>query len=132
VALLDTGASNVAIESTTFDALPADGRPVIASQSTTVKGTFPSRLSRLRSVGVGPDEVESVLATVLDPSVDLLAGLRNETGEQVIMLLGGSVLSRFMVTIDYQTQTVELRRYRHGFEPALPPDPREALLPDFR
>ena len=113
--ILDTGASEVSVRTSVFDALTADGRSkLMGFPITTVMGDSGASVTRARSVSVGGEAVPNV-AVMTIPGDDLLDGISKELDSsgrtQIDGLLGGSFLRNFLVTIDYPKGRLHLQRY---------------------
>ena len=108
--ILDSGASEVAVRSTLFVQLTADGRPFLDGFPVyTAGGATSGEASRMRIVSVGGEAVTNV--PFLNIGDMLLDQLGTEIGHPVDGLLGGSFLREFLVTVDYPRSTVHLQRY---------------------
>ncbi|HVY38682.1 MAG TPA: aspartyl protease family protein [Polyangia bacterium] len=113
--ILDTGASEVSVRTSVFDALTADGRSkLMGFPITTVMGDSGASVTRARSVTVGGESVANVPVMTI-PGDDLLDGISKELDgsgrTQIDGLLGGSFLRNFLVTIDYPKGQLHLQRY---------------------
>lgn len=107
--VLDTGASDIVLRSSDFDAIVADGRPVLGDEPfTTVSGRSTTSVTRVHSVTLAGQTVTDVPVMAED---DLLKALSSELGYSVDGLFGGDFLREFLVTIDFPRGAVELRRY---------------------
>jgi hypothetical protein len=114
--MLDTGASEVTLSSTVYQALVADGRPQLAGgiPISTVNGNMTASVTRAKTITVGGETVMDapVMTIPVDNSNDdLLGNLGQELGYQLDGLLGGSFLRNFLVTIDYPSGQLHLQRY---------------------
>jgi hypothetical protein len=113
--VLDTGASEVSVRTSLFDALAADGRAQLKGfPVTTVMGDSGASITRARSVTVASETIADVpLLTI--PGDAILDGLSTEIDPsghtQVDGLLGGSFLRNFLVTIDYPKGQLHLQEY---------------------
>jgi hypothetical protein len=108
--VLDTGASDIVLRTSVFDALVADGRPTIDdSPISTVQGRSSAKVTRARDVTLNGQTVTNVAVLNFDDT--LVDGLSSELGYTIDGLFGGDFLREFLVTIDYPHGTVELRRY---------------------
>jgi hypothetical protein len=111
VAVLDTGASFVVLDPAFFHGLPSDGRPMLSGINLgTVMGMDDALISRVKSMKIGDAEVQSVEVAVV-PNLTFVSGLAQETGRAIQLLLGGTFLREFLVTIDYPRRKLILRRY---------------------
>ncbi|MES1207458.1 MAG: aspartyl protease family protein [Pseudomonadota bacterium] len=113
--ILDTGASEVSVRTSVFDALTADGRAkLMGFPITTVMGDSGASVSRAQTVTVGGEAVANVPVMTI-PGDDLLDGISKELDgsgrTQIDGLLGGSFLRNFLVTVDYPKGQLHLQRY---------------------
>jgi hypothetical protein len=113
--ILDTGASEVSVRTSVFDALVADGRAkLMGFPITTVMGDSGASVTRAQSVTVGGEAVTDVPIMTI-PGDDLLDGISKELDSsghtQIDGLLGGSFLRNFLVTVDYPKGQLHLQRY---------------------
>ena len=97
--ILDTGASEVTVRSSLFDALTADGRAHVAGfPVTTASGPTTGEVTRTRTLSAAGEAVSGVpVMTIGDTLLDTIA---DEIGQPVDGLLGGSYLREFLVTVD--------------------------------
>jgi hypothetical protein len=114
--MLDTGASEVTLSASAYQALVADGRPELAGgiPISTVNGNMTAQVTRAKTITIGGESVTDVpvmTIPVTDPADDLLANLGQELGMQLDGLLGGSFLRDFLVTIAYPSGQLHLQRY---------------------
>jgi len=108
--MLDTGASEIALRTTLYDALVADGRAQLSGLPLqTAMGPTTAEVTRARAVTVAGQTVTNVAVMTVGDS--LLDSLQDEIGVSVDGLLGGSFLREFLVTIDYPKRRLRLRRY---------------------
>ncbi|MFL5308301.1 MAG: aspartyl protease family protein [Polyangia bacterium] len=113
--ILDTGASEISVRTSVFNAVTADGRPKLTGfPITTVMGDSGASVTRARSVTVGGEAVANVPVMTI-PGDDLLDGISMELDgsgrTQIDGLLGGSFLRNFLVTVDYPKGQLHLQRY---------------------
>jgi len=107
--VLDTGASDIVIRGSDFDALVADGRPVLGDAPfTTVSGQSTTTVTRVHSVTLAGQTVTDVPVVAEDAILDAIS---SELGYSLDGLFGGDFLREFLVTIDFPRGIVELRRY---------------------
>jgi predicted aspartyl protease len=104
--VLDTGSSAVVLRPELYDSLVADGRPQSSIDVSTVSGTKNEPTTTLRTVALST-AAQSNIAAVRSP-VDLDV-LSREVGHTIQGLLGGSYLSRYLVTLDYPGRQLALR-----------------------
>jgi hypothetical protein len=108
--MLDTGASEIALRSSLYDALVADGRAQLSGLPIqTAMGPTTAEVTRARAVTVAGQTVTNVAVMTVGDA--LLDSLRDEIATPVDGLLGGSFLREFLVTIDYPRRRLSLRRY---------------------
>jgi hypothetical protein len=108
--MLDTGASEVAVRTSLYDALVADGRAQLSGLPiSTAMGPTTAEVTRARTITVGGQTVTN--AAVMTVGDGLLDTLQEEIAMPVDGLLGGSYLREFLLTIDYPKRTLRLRRY---------------------
>jgi aspartyl protease/PDZ domain-containing protein len=109
--LLDTGASWVALRSSTYRALVSDGRRQLTVEASLAQGSATTDVARLRSVEVGGGEVTAAVAAS-GPKVDeLLFDLSSEVGHPIDGLLGAPFLREFYLTVDYPMRALDLYRF---------------------
>lgn len=113
--ILDTGASEVSVRMSVFDALTADGRHKLTGfPITTVMGDSGASVTRAGMVTVGGEAVPNVPVMTI-PGDELLNGISMELDSsgrtQIDGLLGGSFLRNFLVTVDYPKGKLHLQRY---------------------
>jgi hypothetical protein len=113
--MLDTGASEVTVRTSVFDALTADGRSQLQGfPITTVTGDSSASVTRAAAITVGGETVADVPIMTM-PGDDLLDHISHELessgGQQIDGLLGGSFLRNFLVTIDYPDRHLHLQQY---------------------
>ena len=109
--LLDTGASWVALRTSIFREIVSDGRGQVSDDATLATGRTTTKVTRLRTVSVGGEEVLGAVAAAGDWVDALLLTLSTEVGHPVDGLLGAPYLREFYVTVDYPSHNVALRRY---------------------
>jgi hypothetical protein len=124
--IVDTGATEVSLRSTVYDALIADGRAQLSGGIAimTIAGASGAAVTRAKTIAVGTATAADVpVMTIMssDPSRPdpLLSNISQEIGTQIDCLLGGSFLRDFLVTIDYPGGQLHLEPY------ATPPIPDE-------
>ena len=110
--ILDTGASEVSVLGSLFDALTADGRATLTNfPIATAAGDTQASVTRTSSISVG-DQVVSGAPVLATPDIDdLLSEIGQEMGTEVDGLLGGTFLRNFLVTVDYPAGQLHLQRY---------------------
>jgi hypothetical protein len=113
--ILDTGASEVSVRTSVYDALVGDGRAQLTGfPITTVMGNSGASVTRARSITVGGETVAGAPVMTI-PGDDLLDGISQELDSsgktQIDGLLGGSFLRNFLVTVDYPKGQLHLQRY---------------------
>jgi hypothetical protein len=106
--VLDTGSSSVVLDGPLYDSIVADGRPQDSIDVSTVTGTVTEPITSLHQVSVGAATQMNVQAIRTPRDLDPIA---REVGHPVRGLLGGSFLSRYLVTLDYPKQQLLLRAY---------------------
>ena len=107
--VLDTGASDIVLSSAVFEALVADGRPILYDAPfSTVNGPAVAQVTRAHSVALAGQTVTDIPVLDNDP---ILNAISDELGYHVDGLFGGDFLREFLVTIDFPHGAVELRRY---------------------
>jgi hypothetical protein len=113
--ILDTGASEVTIRSSVFNALAGDGRAQLTGfPVSTVMGDSGASLTRARTVAAGGETISDVPVMTLpgDALLDSLSSEIDRSGRtQIDGLLGGSFLRNFLVTIDYPNGQLHLQAY---------------------
>ena len=109
--LLDTGASWVALRSSAYQALVADGRGQVSAEANLAQGTATTNVARLRSVEVAGAEVTSAVAASGVRVDELLRDLSAEVGHPIDGLLGAPFLREFYVTVDYPMRALDLYRF---------------------
>ncbi len=113
--ILDTGASEVSVRNSVFDALTADGRSkLMGFPITTVMGDAGASVTRAQTVSVGGESVANVPVMTLPGDVlldDIGRELDASGRTHVDGLLGGSFLRNFLVTVDYPNGKLHLQRY---------------------
>src|SRR5262249_33614162 len=108
--ILDTGASEVTLRGSLFDAVTADGRARVGGfPVTTASGPTTAELTRLRTISVAGETVADLAAMTIGDT--LLDAITDETGHPVDGLLGGNYLREFLVTVDYPHGALRLQRY---------------------
>ena len=108
--MLDTGASEIAMRTSLYDALVADGRAQLSGLPiSTAMGPTTAEVSRARAVTVAGQTATNV--AVMTVGDTLLDSLQDEIEMPVDGLLGGSFLREFLVTLDYPKRQLRLRRY---------------------
>jgi hypothetical protein len=122
--LVDTGATNVVLSAALADALPipaAGSRPRLDGVTVgTAAGPASAYITRVGSIALGADltaGASSVPALVLEGDAEraIFDGLRDETGVDVVGLLGGSFLRGFAARLDYGGERLTLARYRDPY-----------------
>jgi hypothetical protein len=110
--ILDTGASEVSVRTSVFDALTADSRPKLSGfQITTVMGGANASVTRAKSITIAGETITNVPVMTI-PGDSLLDSIgSDELHYQLDGLLGGSFLRNFLVTIDYPNGQLHLQRY---------------------
>jgi hypothetical protein len=106
--ILDSGASLMVLDPAVFASLSNDGRATTQVGALTTMGMGSSQAMRLKSVVVAGAEVQG--APVLSSPLDL-SQLAAEVGHPVQGLLGGTYLREFLVSADYPSTQLTLRRY---------------------
>jgi hypothetical protein len=124
--IVDSGATEVSLRSTVYDALIADGRAELSGGIAimTIAGASGAAVTRAKTIAVGTAAAADVpVMTIMsgDPSHPdpLLSNISQEIGTPIDCLLGGSFLRNFLVTIDYPGGRLHLEPY------ATPPIPDE-------
>ena len=111
---LDTGAGGTIVSSPLvdrYDLVRATGR-VMEAQDKGVGGAVPTEvMARLSAIKIGSFVLEKPLVAL---SRDKMGSLSNEA---ISVNLGGNILPRFKVVIDYARRTVGLTPNRHFSEP---------------
>jgi hypothetical protein len=113
--ILDTGASEVSVRTSVFDALVTDGRAKLNGfPITTVMGDSGASVTRGKTITVGgATVVDAPVMTI--PGDALLDGISAEVDRsgktQIDGLLGGSFLRNFLVTVDYPKGQLHLQAY---------------------
>jgi hypothetical protein len=108
--VLDTGSSYLVLRDALWKQLASDGRPTLQGLPIlSANGLIAGALTRARTVVVAGEEVDD--PPVLDIGDQLLDSFAAEVGHPVDGLLGGAFLREFLVTIDYPSGALELRRY---------------------
>lgn len=108
--ILDTGASDVTLRTSVYQALVADGRPSIDDAPfSTVSGSGNASATRARSVTLSGQTVTNVAVVSFDDTI--IDSVSTELGETIDGLFGGDFLREFLLTVDYPHGNVELRRY---------------------
>jgi gag-polyprotein putative aspartyl protease/PDZ domain len=109
--IVDSGASEMTVRSSVFQALTSDGRVAVGGfPVSTANGSMSATVTRTRSVTVAGETVTNVATLNLGDDT-LLDTLEMEVKHQVDGLLGGTFLREFLVTIDYPGRTLHLQRY---------------------
>lgn len=110
--MLDTGASEVSVRTTVYQALVADQRAQLAGGFAvqTVNGSATAAVTRAKTITLGSETVLDAPVMSI-PGDDLLDGISTELGYTLDGLLGGSFLRNFLVTIDYPHGQLHLQRY---------------------
>jgi hypothetical protein len=113
--ILDTGASEVSVRTSVFDALVVDGRAKLSGfPITTVMGDSGASVTRTKSIVVGGETVTDAPVMTI-PGDALLDGISMEVDRsgntQIDGLLGGSFLRNFLVTVDYPSGQLHLQMY---------------------
>jgi hypothetical protein len=106
--ILDSGASLLVLDPALFQTLASDGRATTQVGALTTMGMGSSQAMRLRSVVVAGAEVQG--APAISSPLDL-SQLAAEVGHPVEGLLGGTYLREFLVSADYPSTQLTLRRY---------------------
>lgn len=116
--IVDSGATEVSLRSTVYDALIADGRAQLSGGIAimTIAGASGAAVSRAKTITVGGATVANPpVMTIMsgDPSKPdpLLSNISQEIGTTIDCLLGGSFLRNFLVTIDYPGGKLHLEPY---------------------
>ncbi len=128
-ALLDTGASFSLVDPMLIKALDASAtaRPAACCQSLHMAGGQKSAvLTRIKRLKVGAVEVTSHAAAVLDSGA-FWSELSAAAGRKVQLIIGGTLLRRYRVSLDYPARKLQL------VKPSAPfvANPDEFLLPGF-
>jgi S1-C subfamily serine protease len=124
--LVDTGASAIVIDESYYDVLLGayPDRPRLGDIPVdTVDGIQPGFLSRVWRIALLGDENTATMDDVpilVIPGSSLLAGLSQETGRFVPVLIGGTYLRLFRSVIDFQTRDLRLEPYTET--PHIPTD----------
>jgi hypothetical protein len=128
--IVDSGATQVSLRSTVYDALVSDGRAQLPGGIAimTIAGPATAAVTRAQTLTVGTatiadPPVMSIMGT--DPSNPdpLLKNISDEIHIQIDCLLGGSFLRNFLVTIDYPDTELHLEPY---VNPPIPDEFRRA------
>jgi hypothetical protein len=116
--IVDSGATEVSLRSTVYDALIADGRAQLSGGIAimTIAGASGAAVTRAKTIAVGTASVANApVMTIMsgDPSAPdpLLSNISKEIGTTIDCLLGGSFLRNFLVTIDYPGGQLHLEPY---------------------
>jgi hypothetical protein len=113
-AMVDTGASMTVVSNDLLESLGGTDRPQLCCLSVaTLYGPIKGRVSRLRSLRLGPVTVDNLPVVVVD-ELQLLQSISQEVGKEVRLMVGGSFLRLFAVQLDYQDQRLELSRYTNA------------------
>ena len=114
-ALLDTGASFCLVSPGLLKELGGSGRPGACCQTLVMAGGQErARFTRLRKVRLGKQSVESLPVLVLDRQ-GFWDDLALAAGRKIKMVLGGSLLRRFRVDIDYGRRSLYLAHSTKAF-----------------
>ena len=109
--IVDSGASEMTVRSSVFQALTSDGRVAVGGfPVSTATGSMSATITRTRSVTVAGETVTNVATLNLGDDT-LLDNLEMEVKHPLDGLLGGTFLREFLVTIDYPGRTLHLQRY---------------------
>lgn len=112
-AVLDSGASFTLVRPSLLQALDGAGPPrrsLCCPALDLAEAAAPARLLRLSRVGVGGAEVSVLPAAVLGDD-GLFDALGQAVGRRVDLVLGGSFLRRFALTLDYPARRLLLHPY---------------------
>ena len=117
--VVDTGASAVLLSPDLLGSLGDDPpRPQLTGvQVSTVEGLRDATISRVWRLRLGgaPGDADTVevddLPVMTVPSWDLFSGLSAEVGEDVVALIGGTALRRYLTTVDYDADLLRLAPY---------------------
>jgi hypothetical protein len=109
--MLDTGASASIVHESLLAALFDPARPQLDGVEVSQAGTaIEGGLTRLGAVTVGGATVSGAPALVL-PGSALVDGLASETGAPIQLLLGGTWLRYFLVTVNYPASELRFAPY---------------------
>jgi hypothetical protein len=115
-ALVDSGASAVVLDEAFYDSLGDGGRPELTGVSVgTVMGNVDSKMSRVWRVELGEGAATASfddIPIVVMPDATLFDGIGQEVDRDIVALIGGSMLRRWMTTFDYQAGLLRLAPYR--------------------
>jgi hypothetical protein len=109
--LLDTGSSWVALRSSIFAELAADGRGQVTDKATLAAGEATTSVIRLRSVVAGGVEIPGAVGASAGAIDALLKNLGQEVGRPIDGFLGAPFLCEFYSTVDYPGGALRLHRY---------------------
>lgn len=125
--IVDSGATQLSLRSTVYDALVADGRAQLAGGIAimTIAGPASAAVTRARTIAVGSATIVNppVMSIMTTPADQLLGNISTELKTQIDCLLGGSFLRNFLVTIDYPATQLHLQPY---LTPPIPDEFRRA------
>jgi Aspartyl protease/PDZ domain len=125
--IVDSGATQLSIRSTVYDALVADGRAQLSGGIAimTIAGPANAEVTRAKTITVGSATISDppVMSIMTTPPDQLLGNISNELKTQIDCLLGGSFLRNFLVTIDYPATQLHLEPY---LTPPIPDEFRRA------
>jgi hypothetical protein len=110
--LVDTGASALVLDEEYLESLgQSPPRPRLDGVNVgTVDGSEPAYFTRVWRVTMGEVATDDVTVLVL-PGTTLIAGLSREVDRPVVGLIGGSLLRRYLTTLDYPGRRLRLARY---------------------
>ncbi len=109
-AVLDTGASLTVLGRDLLGQLPPARPRLCCDLVATAYGREKTELTRLRELRLGAAVLQNVPAMITSEST-FLRPLSEEVGSKVGLLIGGSALRHFAVTVDYPRRRVVLRRF---------------------
>jgi len=125
--IVDSGATQLSIRSTVYDALVADGRAQLSGGIAimTIAGPANAEVTRAKTITVGSATISDppVMSIMTSPPDQLLGNISNELKTPIDCLLGGSFLRNFLVTIDYPATQLHLEPY---LTPPIPDEFRRA------
>ncbi|HUJ62240.1 MAG TPA: retropepsin-like aspartic protease, partial [Kofleriaceae bacterium] len=99
-ALVDTGSSAVIVRRRRMAALLGDGRPSLATRTTSGLGPSTGTIARARSVELGAARSLDVPVEATATMDAFMDGVSRETGVQIDALIGGSFLRDYAVTFE--------------------------------
>ena len=129
-ALVDTGATFTLVNPSLLRALAAKGRPRSCCFGVTLAGrtsAVSAHLVRLKQVQVGKAEAAPSLPALELDDARFWSDLAAATGAQVELIIGGTFLRAFRVSMDYPARTMSLSKWPFSHDP----DPREFVYPGF-